>query len=201
MHKICQQVVKLLLLTSPTPNCLNPNKGMRLMLALKSQSVLPLYLVHIEHKIVKLSRFFSFWGILFWSIWLHSFVRAIVLNSPSFLFLANMSFKNFTLFSIYSRAFTKEMLICNCIKISKNLLNCLSYFCFWNLCGNGGGCVNYCVIADCIDYFFFAMLWTDVVIAASSLLTGIGSSFSVDHVAWLFTSVGWKVGCYGSSST
>ena len=93
------------------------------------------------------------------------------------------------------------MLICNRFNISKNLLNCLSCFCFWNLCGKGGGCINSCAIAGCIDYFSFAMLWTNVVSAAAFLLIGVGSSFSVDPVAWLFTSVGWKVGCYGSSST
>ena len=47
-------------LHSPTPNCLNTDKGITLMLAPKSQSALQLYLVPIEHGIVKLHRSFSF---------------------------------------------------------------------------------------------------------------------------------------------
>ena len=47
-------------LTFPIPNCLNTDKGMRLMLAPKSHSALPLYLVLIEHKIIKFPESFNF---------------------------------------------------------------------------------------------------------------------------------------------
>ena len=46
-------------------NYLNADKGMRLMLAPSTQSVLPLYLVHIEHVIAKFSGSLNSYGILF----------------------------------------------------------------------------------------------------------------------------------------
>ena len=55
-------------LHSPTPNYLNSDNGIRLMLAPKSQSALPFYIVPIEHGIVKLSKSFNFLGILLWSM-------------------------------------------------------------------------------------------------------------------------------------
>ena len=84
-------------LHSPTPNYLNTDKGMRLMLAPRSQSALPLYLVLMEHGIVKLPGSFIFCGILLWSIRLHSCVRAIVSNSPSLLFFVNISLSRYFL--------------------------------------------------------------------------------------------------------
>ena len=32
--------------------------------------------------------------------------------------------------------------MCNCFSTPRNLLNCLSSLCLWNLCGKGGGCLN-----------------------------------------------------------
>ena len=81
-------------MTSPTPNCLNTDNGIRLKLAPKSQNALPLYLVPMEQEIVKLPGFFNFWGILLYSIWLHSCVKAIVLNSPRLISLPIYLLKN-----------------------------------------------------------------------------------------------------------
>ena len=47
-------------LTSQTLNCLNADKGIKLMLVPRSQSALPLYLVPMEFGIVKLLGSFNF---------------------------------------------------------------------------------------------------------------------------------------------
>ena len=56
-------------------------------------------------------------------------------------------------------------------------------------------------MAGYTNYFSFAMFWTNGDGAVISSLTGAGSSFSLDVVAWSFTLIGWKVECYSSSST
>ena len=45
------------------------------------------------------------------------------------------------------------------------------------------------------------MFWADVIGALAPSPIGARSSFFVDAANWLFTLVGWKVGCYVSSST
>ena len=64
MRSVANCKVTVVGLHSPTNNYLNTDNDIKLMLAPKSQSALPLYIVLIEHGIVKLHGSLSFLGIL-----------------------------------------------------------------------------------------------------------------------------------------
>ena len=81
---------------SPSPNCLNIDSGMRLILALRSHKAFSKMEFPIVHGIVTLLGSFSFCGSFRCRMALHSSVRFTVSKSDSLLFLDNISFMNFT---------------------------------------------------------------------------------------------------------
>ena len=122
---------------SSIPSFLKIEKGIKLILALKSQSALVWNFSPILQETKKLPRSLSLGGSFYWSKAVVSSVRATASHSSSFLLFDNTSFKNLAYLGICSSISTKWRLMCKLLKIFKNLEICLSNFFFFNLWGKG----------------------------------------------------------------
>lgn len=80
--------------TSSRPNILNTDKGIKLMLATRSQSALSMEKPPIVQWIIKLLGSFYFWGSFFWRNALHSSFNFTILYSFIFIFFDIISLKN-----------------------------------------------------------------------------------------------------------
>ena len=116
------------------------------MLAPRSHNALSKNESPMVQEIVKLPGSLSLGGSFFYKIALHSSVKAVISCSSSFLLFDMISFMNFTQLGICFRTSAKGILICNFLNTSKNLENCLSSFCFWNLLGK---VMVVCMVWDC----------------------------------------------------
>ena len=98
-------------LSSPKPSFLKMERGIKLMLAPRSQSALSNTTFPIQHGIMKLPGSLSFGSTIFYNMALHSSESGIVLYSPIFRLLVKIFFINFMQLGVCSRASIKGIFI------------------------------------------------------------------------------------------
>jgi len=147
-------------LTSRSPILCSIDKGIKFILAPRSSNAFPTGNVPIVTGIVKLPGSLDFWGNDFWIIALHPASSSIV-SSENLLFFVRSSFMNFAYVDICSIASTKGILICNRLKMSMNLANCLSLSFLEGFWGYGrlfnwGTCFSpFSLFLSSLVFFFF----------------------------------------------
>lgn len=126
---------------APTPRRLNTDRGIRLMLAPKSQSALPTLTPPIEQGMVKLLGSLSLVGKTFVTTVVHSCDIASISNSLRFFLLERMSLRNLAYLGICANASTKGMLLWSWCRMSKNYLNWVSSAFFCSRLGKGASLI------------------------------------------------------------